>query len=311
MDWTEHALHPLVNTAPWSKDPASPEGTRLDWVIREVNETLDNVPYAGFSYGFRYQAPEHPVYQIEDKATWELGGNIVGNGFIMRGGNAPHTRFKQDTVLYSGWYFPGIANPHVFQHKPLYTQMQGFTFQYDSDHVLVTVHEHPSHVRALYQRASNEPTLLHFNQFCFDLTTKVDTPPRKILVGPRKKKTETGTGQSLFRLRDFLQEQHRQFYGLRYDRARATAHVETWAIVKMDSFQPIFEQLRRLGREPNLYYAAVAKHGNRHQPSFQRRSQAVRGFRQHVHHARTGNCGRLWRVGWLSKADGPGEIPQP
>ena len=247
MAWTEHALHPLVNTAAWSTSPVSPEGTRLDWVIREVNETFDNIPYTGFSYGFRYHAPEHPIFQIEDKATWELGGTIVGNGFIMRGGNAPHTHFKEDTVLYSGWYFPGIANPHVFQHNPLYTQMQGFTFQYDSDQVLVTVHDHPSHVRALYQRTSHQPALLHFNQFCFDLTTKIDTPARKILVGPRKAKSEAALANHYLRTRDFLQEQHRKFYGLRYDRARPTAHVETWAIVKMGSFQPIFKQLKQWG----------------------------------------------------------------
>jgi hypothetical protein len=247
MVWTEHALHPLINTAPWNAQPTSPEGTRLDWVIREVNETYDNVPYAGFSYGFCYQAPQHPIYQIEDKATWELGGHIVGNGFIMRGANYPHTRFKEDTVLYSGWYFPGIANPHVFQHKPLYTQMQGFTFQYDAQHVLLTVHERPSHVRALYQRTSNQPALLHFNQFCFDLTTTIATAPRKILVGQRTRQSETTLANHYLRTRDFLQEQHRQFYGLRYDRARPTAHVETWAIVKMDGFQLIFQQLKTWG----------------------------------------------------------------
>ena len=247
MVWTEHALHPLINTAPWSSEPTSPEGTTLDWVLREVNETYENIPYSGFSYGFRYNGPLHPIYQIEDKATWELGGNIVGNGFIMRGANYPHTRFAEDTELYSGWYFPGIANPHVFQHKPLYTQMQGFTFQYDAEHVLLTVHEHPSHVRALYQRTSKQPALLHFNQFCFDLTTKVDTPARKILVGTRKGKSEASLANQYLRTRDHLQVQHRKYYGLRYDRSRPTAHVETWAIVNMKSFYPIFEQLKNWG----------------------------------------------------------------
>ncbi len=247
MTFTEHALHPLISTAPWSSDPVSPEGTSLDWVLHEVNETYDDVPYSGFSYGFRYRAPQHPIYQLEDKATWELGGNIVGNGFIMRGANAPHTKFSGDTILYSGWYFPGIANPHVFQHKPLYTQMQGFTFQYDAEQVLLTVHEKPSHVRALYQRTGEQPFLLHFNQFCFDLTTTIDTPPRKILVGARKGKSEAALANQYLRVRDFLQDQHRKHYGLRYDRSRPSAHVETWAIVNMKSFLPIFEQLKKWG----------------------------------------------------------------
>ncbi len=72
----------------------------------------------------------------------------------MRGGNERHTRFAKDTVLYSGWYFPGVPNPNVFQHKPLHTQLRGFTFQYDAEQVLLATHERPSHVRALYQRES-------------------------------------------------------------------------------------------------------------------------------------------------------------
>lgn len=247
MEWTEHAMHPLINTASWTREPYSPEGSRFEWIVRAVNEKYDGIEYVGFSYGFHYYSTEYPVYQIEDKATWELGGNIVGNGFIMRGSNEPHTRFADDTVLYSGWYFPGIANPHVFQHKPLYTQMQGFTFQYDSDHVLLTVHERPSHVRALYQRESHQPALLHFNQFCFDLTTDVTTPPRNILIGVRKPGSETVLVNHYLRVRDLLQEQHRKHYGLKLDKTRPGAHVETWQIVNMASFKPVFEQLKKWG----------------------------------------------------------------
>ena len=247
MEWTEHAMHPLINTCCWSKEPFSPEGSRFDWIVREVNETYAGINYSGFSYGFHYVSPEHPIYQIEDKATWELGGNVVGNGFIMRGGGHPHVRFKDDTVMYSGWYFPGIANPNVFQHKPLYTQMQGFTFQYDPEHLLLTVHERPSHVRALYQRESKQPTLLHFNQFCFDLTRDIVTPPRKILVGSRPQNGDTPLVNHYLRVRDVLQEQHRKHYGLKYDKTRPGAHVETWAVANMASFRPVFEQLNKWG----------------------------------------------------------------
>jgi hypothetical protein len=247
MEWTEHAMHPLVNTASWSKEPYSPEGSRLDWIVREVTETHDGVTFNGFSYGFRYEGPQHPIYQIEDKASWELGGDIVGNGFIMRGGGVSHARFTRDTVYYSGWYFPIIANPHVFQHKPLYTQMQGFTFQYDTQHVLLTVHERPSHVRALFQRESGQPALLHFNQFCFDLTTSTTTPARKVLVGERKPGAEAVLLNHYLRVRDELQEQNRKHYGLRYDKTRPSAHVETWAVPKLALFKPVFEQLKQWG----------------------------------------------------------------
>ena len=247
MEWTEHAMHPLTNTTSWSKEPSSPEGSRFDWILREVNETYDGVAYSGFSYGFRYQVPGHPIYQIEDKATWELGGNISGNGFIMRGGGEPHARFEQDTTYYSGWDLPGIANPHVFQHKPLYTQMQGFTFQYDASQVLLTVHDHPSHVRSLFQRQVGQPMLLHFNQYCFDLTERHTTPTRSILVGERKNRNETALANHYLRVRDSIQAQHRKYYGLKYDRARPVSHIEAKGLAQMDKFKAVLDQLKQWG----------------------------------------------------------------
>ena len=245
MEWTEQAPHALINSSSWSKPPLSPEGSRLDWVFRQVDEIHNGIPYKGFSYGFHYTGPKHPIYQIEDKATWEIGGDIVGNGFIMRGGNAPHTRFDQATELYSGWDFAESPNPHIFQHKPLYTQMQGFTFQYDKEHVLLTVHEHPSHVRSMYLRVSNDPKLLHFNQFCFDLTTEQTTPARKILLGKRKPGSRTALANHYLRVRDELQETHRKYYGLTYDKTRPVAHVEApGGVAQWDKFKPAFAQLK-------------------------------------------------------------------
>lgn len=247
MEWTEHAMHPLTNTTSWSQEPSSPAGSRFDWILREVDETFDGVVYSGFSYAFRYDGPGHPIYQIEDKATWELGGNIVGNGFIMRGGGEPHARFAPNTSYYSGWDLPGIANPHVFQHKPLYTQMQGFTFQYDADHVLLTVHDHPSHVRSLFQRTPGQAALLHFNQYCFDLTERHTTPARKILVGRRKDRSETTLANHYLRVRDFLQDQHRKYYGLKYDKTRPVSHMEAKGLAQMEKFKPVLDQLKEWG----------------------------------------------------------------
>lgn len=247
MEWTEHAMHPLTNTTSWSKEPSSPEGSRFDWILREVNESYDGIPYAGFSYAFHYEGPHHPIYQIEDKATWELGGNIAGNGFIMRGGGEPHARFEQNTTYYSGWDLPGIANPHVFQHKPLYTQMQGFTFQYDASQVLLTVHDHPSHVRSLFQRQAGQPALLHFNQYCFDLTERHTTPAREILVGARKDPSQTTLANHYLRVRDFLQDRHRKYYGLKYDKARPVSHMEANGLAQMEKFKPVLDQLKKWG----------------------------------------------------------------
>lgn len=248
MEWSEHALHLRVNTSPWTRNIEPPEGACLEWVFREENETFDSVEYSGFSYGFRYECPGYPIYQIEDKATWELGGTAVGNTFIMKGGtNPPITEMSSETSFFTGWDLPGIANPHIFQHMPLYTGLQGFTFQYDADHTLITLHEKPSHVRSLFQKSEQDDKLLHFNQFCFDLTDRIETPARKILAAHRPSASRTDAINHYLRVRDAIQTGIRAYYNVMHDKVRPSAHVETWAIGNPDNFGPIFELLHEWG----------------------------------------------------------------
>ncbi len=268
MEWAEHALHLRINPASWRRGPITPADAVFEWIIRPAAETLAGVEYVGFSYGFRYHAPGYAIYQIEDKATWELGGSAVGNTFILRGANHPPVaQLEKDTAIYSGWDLPGIANPHIFQHLPLYAALQGFTFQYDDEHTLITTHERPSHVRSLFQKSAGDDKLLHFNQFCFNLTDDVTTPARKILVGERigRGKTRKNADESAFfrvlprptsetaiinhfiRVREALHARIRAHYGLKDDPARPDAHVETWHIANVANFTPIFQQLHEWG----------------------------------------------------------------
>ena len=244
MEWTEHAMHLRINTSSWSRS-SSPEGAFLTWIIREEEEEMDGVRYPGFSYGFRYHCPGYAIYQIEDKATWELGGDIRGNTFIMRGAgdNPPAIRMEEKTYYFSGWDMPGIANPHIFQHLPLYTQLQGFTFQHDDEDILITLHERPSHVRSLFAKEIGGHKLLHFNQFCFDLTDEIATPVRKILVGRRKSGDQTSLFNHFLRVREKIQDGIRKYYGIKFDIPRPSAHVETWRIARSEQFAPIFKQL--------------------------------------------------------------------
>jgi len=248
MEWTEHAMHMRINTSSWTRKPFSPEGSFFKWIIREENEIYDGRKYAGFSYGFHYNCPGYKIYQIEDKATWELGGDAHTNTFIMRGAfNKPVVRLEKDVYYYSGWNMPGIANPYIFQHLPLYSQLQGFTFQYDCDNVLVTVHEKPSHVRSLFQKDKNDNKLLHFNQFCFNLADEARTPSRKILATDLSFNKEYEIYNHFLRVREKIQKDIRDYYSIKMDEVRPSAHVETWEIANTDKFGPIFEQLDKWG----------------------------------------------------------------
>lgn len=244
MAWTDSALQPRVSTASWS-DPVAGDTFRLDWIVRPVQEQIAGLDYEGFSYGFRYEATGFPLCRIEDRATWELGGEAAGNTFLMRNFfGLPVQRLTREAAYDSGWTVPGIPNPYLFQHLPLYAQLQGFTFQYDDAHLLLTVHERPSHVRSLFHKDPGGRGLLHFHQFCFDLTDVVATPERRILAAPRPPGGDTPTFNHFLALRQEVQGRLRAHAGiLRFDIPRPSAHVETWEIARLENLPAIWKTL--------------------------------------------------------------------
>ena len=248
MEWMEHSMHCRINTGSWTEPGYPPVEGTLEWVIRPASEMLDGVAYEGFASHYRYDVPGHPIYQIEEKATWEINGQAEGNTFIMRGGfDQPVARLEKGKAYQTGWALPGAANPHVFQHLPLYAQLQGFTFQHDGRQALVTKHGRPSHVRSLFCKAANDDLFLHFNQYCFDLTDSVETPERIVLSAP----LPGGRGHEILNhflgVRDQIHAEIRAHYGVRHDKARPSAHVETWKIARMENLPRIFEQLHEWG----------------------------------------------------------------
>jgi len=248
MEWMEHSMHCRINTGSWTQPGYPPVEGTLEWVIRPASEILDGVAYEGFASRYRYDVPGHPIYQIEEKATWEINGQAEGNTFIMRGGfDQPVARLEKGKSYQTGWTLPGAANPHVFQHLPLYAQLQGFTFQHDGLQALITKHERPSHVRSLFYKAPNDDLFLHFNQYCFDLTDCVQTPERIVLSAPLPGGKRHEILNHFLGVRDQLHAEIRAHYGVRHDKARPSAHVETWKIACMENLPGIFEQLHEWG----------------------------------------------------------------
>lgn len=248
MEWAEHGLHQRINTGSWSRGPVAAEGGVLEWHIKPESDCFEGKSFAGFSYAFHYDCPGYGIYQIEDKASWELGGNAVGNTFIMRGGTAhPIVTFAEDTAYDSSWTLPGVANPYVFQHFPLYAGMQGFTFQSDSESILLTSHERPSHVRSLFKRNAEDEKLLHFNQFCFDLAAKVSTPARRILVAENEAETKVQLFNTYLGIRDELHQRIHRYYNIKLDLHRPEAKIETWEIANVEQFPDIWDQVHAWG----------------------------------------------------------------
>jgi hypothetical protein len=113
---------------------------------------------------------------------------------------------------------------------------------------MVTVHKQPSHVRSLFQRRRGEPRMLHFNQFCFDLTDSVDTPPREILYAKRPRGDgETNLKNHFLRLREDLVGKLCRHYGHLPQRNRPSAKIETWKIAKTENMPEIFRTAKKWG----------------------------------------------------------------
>ncbi|MDK1032901.1 MAG: hypothetical protein QGD94_12900, partial [Planctomycetia bacterium] len=62
MEWTEHAMHALTPTDPWSGGIASPKSARLDITLKPVKRKIDGRPYTGVEYGFSYRCKGQRIY---------------------------------------------------------------------------------------------------------------------------------------------------------------------------------------------------------------------------------------------------------
>ncbi len=247
MEWQEHGGHQRINTASWSNGSWPGKDQSLTWIIRPCTEVLGGRTYRGFSYGFIWNAPGAAIYQIEDKATWEIGGGAKGNTWIMRSGfSAPVKKLGDAEIFSSGWTLPGLTNPYIFQHLPLYTGMSGFTFQHTERLALVTSHTRPSHVRALFQEDRSRDLLLHFNQFVFDLTEQIDLPARRILAAPIESDSTTVANHYLA-VRDQLQQDVRAHYGIERQHARPAGTLECWDLAQLDRFPQALQWLNDHG----------------------------------------------------------------
>lgn len=246
MAWEEHGGHRRISGTSWSTGAWREETHRLTWRIRAERETIAGRDYVGFSYAYEYHCPGYAIHQLEDKATWELGGRAAGNTWIMRNAFAASVVQLSTAGFDSGWTLPGIANPYIFQHLPLNTQLSGFTFQHDADHALVTVPARPSHVRSWYHQEPGSDLLLHFNQHVFDLGERIETPAQRVLVAAVDG-DETARRNHYLAVRDLLQGRIRAHYGVRADPVRPGGRIEDWDLRSLEHHPAILEWMHGQG----------------------------------------------------------------
>jgi hypothetical protein len=184
MEWVCYDGEDRWNVGPWEHPPERDRGGSVRIVLSAVTRTLGGLDFAGFSYAVKFRSRRYRIYRIHDRATWELGGSVTGNTFWMQGPfNEPQKTFhNRNDEFTTAWRCPAEGGPALLQQfLPFFTVLQGFTFQFDPQHLLVSAFEAPCHCRSLFQKDAGQNHLVHWHQLCTDLSGSVEFPALQVL----------------------------------------------------------------------------------------------------------------------------------
>lgn len=183
MDWQLHECRPMQNVGDWTAGPQKAEGTSLALEIREVCRKIGGRIFKGLSYRYFYKSEDIPIYYIQDRGTWEIGGKSVGNELWFRNANFPsiHKISSVKEHFSSEWYLENCANSNIFQFLPLQTHLQGFTMTASDKGVLLTWCPKVSHIRTLIEKPRGTDEIVHIHEHCGDLSYSFKTEPMEVL----------------------------------------------------------------------------------------------------------------------------------
>ena len=216
MDWISCEGQDRWNVGAWAKEPVRDRGGMLQVTLRRVDRALGGIKLAGFSYQYRFHSRKYHVYRIHDRATWELGGWATGNSFWMRGPfNESHKaiRNKEDSFSTS-WCSGEHQAGQRPQFLPLFSELQGFTFQFDRQNLLVTAFEEPFHCESLFQKESGKNYFTHWHQLCTDLQGLVEFPPLQVLCAELASENDFERANQYCAVREELYRQWRDKVGV-------------------------------------------------------------------------------------------------
>ncbi|MHC4591188.1 MAG: hypothetical protein ACYS8L_00660, partial [Planctomycetota bacterium] len=216
MEWVCWDGQDRWNVGPWEQQPERDRGGVLRLTLRAVTRTIGGVDFVGFSYAYRFRSRKYRIYRIHDRATWELGGYATGNSFWMRGPfNEPQKtlRNKSDDFTTS-WCRSADGALQLQQFLPFFTVLQGFTFQFDRQNLLVTAFEEPFHCRSLCQKNSGQNYFVHWHQLCGDLSGCLEFPPLQVLCAENDGHDATELASRYCAIREDLQRAYAEQCGL-------------------------------------------------------------------------------------------------
>ncbi len=216
MEWLCYDGQDRWRVSEWARQPDRDRGGTVQLTLSAVERNLGGIPFAGFSYSYKFRSRKYRVYRIHDRATWELGGSATDNSFWMAGPfNPPRKKIRnKDDSFTTAWRRGGPEGEELQQFLPLFTVLQGFTFQFDRRGLLVTTFEEPFHCRSLFHKEAGANYLVHWHQLCADLEGCVGFPALQVLCADRPAETELDRANEYRDVRQDLREQYQRQAGV-------------------------------------------------------------------------------------------------
>lgn len=231
MEFMLHTVRQRVhtNTSPHATRPAV--GTTLTIHLNPITRLIGGRLFSGFKYQYEYDSPDIPIYRIIDQASWESGGQAVGNEIWMRGAEPAIFDIQSDNDFYSSeWYLPGIANPNIFQFKPLQTHLQGFTFTASDKGILVTWSARVHHIRSLIQKDHQAAHILHVHEHCGDMDTHLVSAPMEVLFWSCPGPTRVERANCYDDVKQLVHETLHRDIGMCRERVATSGMIEQWEL---------------------------------------------------------------------------------
>ncbi len=295
MEWVCYDGQDRWNVGPWEREAERDRGGSLRLCIRGIERTIGGVDFVGFSYSYKFRSRKYRIYRIHDRATWELGGRATGNSFWMQGPfNTVQKTFRNKSEGFTtSWCRSTRRAVQLQQFLPLLSVLQGFTFQFDPQSLLVTAFEAPFHCRSLFQKNPGQNYLVHWHQLCGDLGNCLEFPALQVLTAESAAQSDIERANQYCAIREELQRDYCEQSGLVRERVVVGSRLVGGNGSCLESLERGLDEVAHTGCKrvhvPGLMRILTPPAGPE-QPrkgrstSLQKAFRQAQGFVQHAHH---------------------------
>ncbi len=154
---------PQWNVGEWNKTPERDRGGELEMTLQEVNREVAGMEMRGFSYGYKFRSRKYHPKFIHYRGTWELAGSATRNDLVVPSQEkCPHKHIQNKDDQFSS--VARAEDQQKVRFKPLFSEMQGFTYQYDNHNILITGFEKPVDCQSVIQKEAGENYIVQWHQ---------------------------------------------------------------------------------------------------------------------------------------------------